>query len=88
MLGLAKAKLYAIGAAIISALLVTLKLLAGSRARAVRKAERLEATLKRQSDIQEMDNELEGQLSSRRAEIKKELKEDKSVKSLENPNEW
>jgi len=83
-----KTKLYAIGAAIISALLVTLKLLAGSRARAVKKVERLEATLKRQSDTQEMDNELEGQLSSRRAEIKKELKEDKSVKSLENPNEW
>jgi len=88
VLNLIKSKLLLIGGAIISVLLVALKLLASSRNRAVKEAKRVKTIIKRKEDTEEIDNELEGQLSSRRAEIKKEIKEGKSVKSLENPNDF
>jgi type VI protein secretion system component VasK len=88
MLVTIKNRLILIGGAIISALLVTLKFMAASRARAVKQAKRAKAALKRQQDTQEIDNELDHQLSSRRAEIKREIEDKKSVKSLENPNDF
>jgi len=83
-----KTKAIAIGGAIIASLLVILKILAKSRKKAVEEAKRAKAALSRQKDIQDIDNELEGQLSSRRASIKKEIKEGKGVKNLAEPNDF
>jgi len=80
-------KLVAVGAAIIAALMVVVKIMAASRKRAVLEAKRAKAALSRQKDIEVSDNELEGQLLSRRAKIKAEIKSKKSAESLEKPNE-
>ena len=88
MLALLKSKAIALGAIVISALLVTIKFLSASRAKAVKEARQMKAALTRQKNTQDIDNELEGQLSSHRAEIKKAIKEGKPVKSLENPNDF
>ena len=82
-----KAKLYAIGGAILAALLVTVKFLIGSRARAVKKAKRLEGALKRQSDIQDIDSELSKDLKSHKAEIAKEIADGEEITSLSRPND-
>jgi len=83
-----KSKALLIGGAIISALLVTLKLLAGSRTRAIKKADRLEGALKRQGEIQEIDSELSKELKSHKAEIAKEIESGEEITSLSNPNDW
>lgn len=81
-------KLVAVGGAIIATLMVALKMLSASRKRAIQEARRAKAALSRQKDIEGADNELDKQGYSRRAEIKKEIKEGKSVKSLEDPNDF
>lgn len=81
-------KLVAVGGAIIATLMVALKMLSASRKRAIQEARRAKAALSRQKDIEVSDNELEGQRSSRRAKIRKEIKEGKSVDSLDNPNDF
>ena len=88
MLSLIKNKLILIGGGIITVLLVVLKFMTASRNRAVKEAKRVKTIIKRKEDTEAIDNELEGQLTSRRAEIKKEIKEGKPVKSLENPNDF
>jgi len=88
MLSLIKGKLLWIGGGIIAVLLVVLKFMTASRNRAVKQAKRFKTIIKRKEDTEDIDNELESQFASRRAEIKNEIKEGKPVKSLENPNDW
>ena len=83
-----RSKLYAAGAFLIALLLGFLKLSMARTKRATKRAERAEAGLELRSDIEESDTELSRDLSSRKAEIKKELEEGDSVESLEKPNEW
>ena len=87
MFGILKTKLIAASAVLIALLLGLLKFFMARSRSATKRAERAEAGLQRQSDIEESDSELSKDLSSRKAEIKKEL-EDGSVESLEKPNEW
>jgi len=88
MFGLLKTKLIAAGAVLIALLLGLLKFFMARAKSATKRAERAEAGLRRHSDIQESDSELSKDLSSRKAQIKKELEEDKFVKALEEPNDW
>ncbi len=88
MFGILKTKLIAAGAVLIALLLGLLKFFMARSKSATKRAERAEAGLQRQSDIQDSDSELSKDLSSRKAQIKKEIKEGKTVKSLEKPNEW
>ena len=83
-----KAKAVLIGIGIITVLLGTIKYLSFTRGIYKDKAKRAETTLKRQADIQEMDTELDKDFQSRKKEIKAEIDEKKSVKSLEEPNEF
>ena len=87
MFSLLKTKLIAAGAVLIALLLGLLKFFMARSASATKRAERAEAGLQRQSDILEKDSELDKELVSRKAEIKKDL-EDGSVETLEKPNEW
>ena len=82
-----KAKLYAIGGAILAVLLGVIKYLSFSRGIYKSKAKRLDATLKRQNVINEMDTELDKDFKSKKAKIKAEIDEKKSVESLEKPDE-
>ena len=88
MLQLLKTKLIAAGAVLIAVLLGLLKFFMARSRSATKRAERAEAGLELRSDIEESDTELSRDLSSRKAEIKKELEEGDSVESLEKPNEW
>ena len=83
-----KGKLILVGVSIITILLGVIKYLSFTRGIYKDKAKRAETTLKRQSDIQEMDTELDKDFQSRKKEIKAEIDEKKSVKSLEKPNEF
>ena len=83
-----KNKLILIGGGIIAVLLIALKFMAASRNRAVKEAKRIKTIIKRKEDTQDIDNELESQFASRRAAARKEIKEGKPVKSLENPNDF
>ena len=88
MFGLLKTKLIAAGAVLIALLLGLLKFFMARAKSATKRAERAEAGLRRHSDIQESDSELSKDLSSRKAQIKKEIKEGEPVEDLEKPNEW
>ena len=83
-----KGKLLAILAGSVAVLLFIVKILAASRKKAKKQVKQFKAVLKRKEDIEEADTELSKDLSSRKAEIKKEISEGKPVKSLEKPNEW
>ena len=83
-----KGKLILVGVSIITILLGVIKYLSFTRGIYKDKAKRAETTLKRQADIQEMDTELDKDFQSRKKEIKAEIDEKKSVKSLEKPNEF
>ncbi len=83
-----KAKLYAIFAGIGLFLLGLVKLFAGKAKRAEKRADRAEAQVVFKEKVEDSDSELSKDLSSRKAQIKKEIKEGKTVKSLEEPNEW
>jgi len=83
-----KAKLYAIFAGIIAVLLTTIKVLSGQNKRNKKRAERAEAHVRRASEIQESDTELSKDLSSRKAKIKQEIEDEKSVTSLSDPDNW
>ena len=82
-----KAKLYAIFAGIVAFLLALVKILWGRAQKQKKRADRAEAGLQRQSDIQDSDSELSKDLASRRAEISKEIEDEKSVTSLSRPND-
>ena len=82
-----KAKLYAIFAGIVAFLLALVKILWGRVQKQKKRADRAEAGLQRQSDIQDSDTELSKDLSSRRAEISKEIEDGKEVTSLSRPND-
>ena len=84
-----KAKLYAIFAGIGLFLLGLVKVLWGRSQKQKKRAERAEAGLQRQSDVQEADTELSKDLSSRKARISKEIKDGEEVTSLSDPNsDW
>ena len=82
-----RAKLYAIFAGIVAFLLALVKILWGRSQKQKKRADRAEAGLQRQSDIQDSDTELSKDLASRRAEISKEIEDEKSVTSLSRPND-
>ena len=88
MLTLLKNKLILYGGAILVALLGVIKYLSFTRGIYKSKAKRLDATLKRQNVINEMDTELDKDFKSHKAKIKAEIKEKKSVESLEKPNDF
>ena len=83
-----KSKLILVGVGVITLLLGIIKYLSFTRGVYKDKAKRAETTLKRQSDINEMDSELDQEFKSKKAEIKAEIDEKKSVDSLENPNDF
>ena len=83
-----KSKLILVGVSVITILLGVIKYLSFTRGIYKSKAKRLDATLKRQNVINEMDSELDKDFKSHKAQIKAEIKEKKSVKSLEKPNEF
>ncbi len=83
-----KSKLVLVGVGIITLLLGVIKYLSFTRGIYKSKAKRLDATLKRQNVINEMDSELDKDFKSHKAKIKAEIEEKKSVKSLEKPNEF
>ena len=85
--GILKTKLIAAGAVLVAVLLAFLKFFMARSKSATKRADRAEAGLQMQSDIQEADTELSKDLSSRKAKIKQEISEGKPVKSLEEPNE-
>jgi len=87
VLGL-KNKLITIGGGIIAVLLAFVKILAGQAKRAKKEAKQYQAAIKRKDDIEDLDNELQGQQSSRRAEIRKEIKDGKEVTSLSDPDNF
>ena len=80
-----KTKLYAIGGAILAALLVAIKFLIGSRARAVKKADRLEGALERHDDIQEGEAEIDQSFSRRAKESNKDIEDGKVPDHLSKP---
>jgi len=88
MFGILKTKLIAAGAVLVAVLLALLKFFMARSKSATKRADRAEAGLQRQSDIQEADTELSKDLASRKAKIKQAIKEDKSVLSSEKLNEW
>ncbi len=83
-----KSKLILVGVSIITILLGVIKYLSFTRGIYKKKAKRLDATLKRQNAINEMDSELDKDFQSHKAKIKAEIKEKKSAESLEKPNEF
>ena len=88
LLGLLKSKLLAILAGSVAVLLFIVKVLAASRRKAKKQVKQFKAVLKRKEDIEEADSELSKDLSSRKAQISKEIK-DGEVTSLSDPNsDW
>jgi hypothetical protein len=83
-----KSKLVLIGLGIITVLLGTIKYLSFTRSVYKNRAKRGEAIIERQAKTQEIDSELSSDLQSRKAKIRNEIKEKKSVKSLEDPNDF
>ena len=88
LLSLLKSKLLVIGAGLIAFLLVALKFMTASRARAVKRADRAEAQVEFKKRVEESDTELSKDLSSRKAKISKEIKSGEEITSLSDPNNW
>ena len=88
LLSLLKNKLLAILAGSVAVLLFIVSVLNASRKKAKKQVKQFKAVLKRKEDIEEAASELSKDLSSRKAKISKEIKDGKTVESLEEPNEW
>ncbi len=88
LLSLLKSKLLAILAGSVAVLLFIVSVLNASRKKAKKQVKQFKAVLKRKEDIEEADSELLKDLSSRKAQISKEIK-DGEVTSLSDPNsDW
>ncbi len=83
-----KSKLVLIGVGVITLLLGIIKYLSFTRSVYKNKAKRSEAIIERQGKINEIDTELDKEFKSHKAQIRDEIKEKKSIKSLEDPNDF
>jgi len=83
-----KAKLYAIFAGIVAFLLALVKILWGRAQKQKKRADRAEAHVVFKEQVEDADSELSKDLSSRKAEISKEIKDGEEVTSLSDPNSW
>jgi hypothetical protein len=88
MWAMIKSKLVLYGIAVVGALLGVIKYLSFTRSVYKNRAKRSEAIIERQAKTQEIDSELDKEFKSHKAQIRDEIKEKKSVKSLEDPNDF
>ena len=80
-----KAKLYAIGAAVLGVLLGVIKLL-GSRNRQLERInDQLQADIEFKNDVEEADAEIRQEFSHRADEARKDLENDEIPEHLRNP---
>ena len=83
-----KTNLIAAGVFLLTLLGGLLKYFMAKAKREEEKADRFKAALDRQSDIQEMDTELDKDFQSHKAAIKKEINDGEEITSLSKPNDF
>ena len=87
---LGKLKTYAIiaGGALLTALLIAVKFLAGQNSRLRVKAETAEARIKHAKEVMQADKDIDEQADAHLADVTKEINESGTSKELDDPNDW
>lgn len=85
-----KLKTYAIvaGGAVLTVLLIVVKVLTSQNSKLRVKAENAEARIKHAKKVMQADKEIDEQVDSHLADVAKEINETGTSKELDDPNDW